>query len=82
MTVRTHCGTIVEGKVGEQVLIRGWVQKRRDLGQVIFLDVRDRSGIVQVVFSQETSQEALAIAEKIRNEYVLEIEGTQLIMRL
>ncbi|WP_413382264.1 aspartate--tRNA ligase [Alkalihalobacillus sp. 1P02AB] len=76
MTVRTHSGTIDETKVGEKVLLRGWVQKRRDLGQVVFLDIRDCSGLVQVVFSQEINSEALAIAERARNEYVLEVEGT------
>ncbi|ARK29227.1 aspartate--tRNA ligase [Halalkalibacter krulwichiae] len=70
-----HCGTLGEEQVGEKVQLKGWVQKRRDLGQVIFLDVRDRSGIVQVVFSPEVAQEALSVAERIRNEYVIELEG-------
>jgi aspartyl-tRNA synthetase len=58
------------------VVLKGWVQKRRDLGGLIFIDLRDRTGIVQVVFSPEVSPEALAVAEKVRNEYVLSIEGT------
>jgi aspartyl-tRNA synthetase len=64
-----------EEHVGEKVQLKGWVQRRRDLGQVIFLDIRDRSGIVQVVFSPEVNQEALNIAERVRNEYVIEVEG-------
>ncbi|WP_100406592.1 aspartate--tRNA ligase [Bacillus solitudinis] len=77
MIGRTHqCGVLGEQTVGEKVQLKGWVQRRRDLGQVIFLDVRDRSGIVQVVFSPEINDEALKVAERIRNEYVIEIEGT------
>ncbi|WP_062049773.1 aspartate--tRNA ligase [Bacillus sp. JCM 19034] len=76
MSQRTHhCGKIHEEQVGEVVSLKGWVQRRRDLGQVIFLDLRDRSGIVQVVFSPEVNKEALAIADRVRNEYVLELEG-------
>ncbi|OCA92447.1 aspartate--tRNA ligase [Pseudobacillus wudalianchiensis] len=71
-----ECGKISERQIGEQVTLKGWVQRRRDLGGVIFIDLRDRTGIVQIVFDSETSAEALAIAEKIRNEYVLDIQGT------
>ncbi|MFN7249203.1 MAG: aspartate--tRNA ligase [Anaerobacillus sp.] len=77
MIGRTHnCGEILEQTIGEKVRLKGWVQTRRDLGQVIFIDLRDRSGIVQVVFQPEVSAEALQIAEKIRSEYVIDIEGT------
>ncbi|MDN4494573.1 aspartate--tRNA ligase [Ureibacillus aquaedulcis] len=76
MAQRTHaCAEISEQQQGEKVVLKGWVQKRRDLGGLIFVDVRDRSGIVQVVFGDE-AKDALAVAEKIRNEYVVEIEGT------
>ena len=71
-----ECGKISEQQIGEQVTLKGWVQRRRDLGGVIFIDLRDRTGIVQIVFDSETSAEALAIAEKVRNEYVLDIQGT------
>ncbi|WP_449620053.1 aspartate--tRNA ligase [Robertmurraya sp. Marseille-Q9965] len=70
------CGEVPEHVIGEQVTLKGWVQKRRDLGGLIFIDLRDRTGIVQVVFNPEESPEALAVAEKIRNEYVLDIKGT------
>jgi aspartyl-tRNA synthetase len=77
MIGRTHsCGMVLEGTVGQKVKLKGWVQTRRDLGQVIFIDLRDRSGIIQVVFQPEVSEEALAIADKVRSEYVLDIEGT------
>ncbi|WP_042345693.1 aspartate--tRNA ligase [Bacillus massiliigorillae] len=70
------CGEILESAIGEKVTLKGWVQKRRDLGGLIFIDLRDRTGIVQVVFNPDVSQEALAIAEKIRNEYVISLTGT------
>ncbi|MGD6957043.1 aspartate--tRNA ligase [Rossellomorea aquimaris] len=77
MTKRTaYCGDITESYIGEKITIKGWVQKRRDLGGLIFIDLRDREGIVQVVFNPDLSGEALALAEKIRNEYVLSVTGT------
>ncbi|MFG6114220.1 aspartate--tRNA ligase [Halobacillus sp. MO56] len=72
---RHHCGKLRESDIGSKVMLKGWVQKRRDLGGLIFIDLRDRSGIVQVVFNPEVSSEALKIAETVRNEYVLEIHG-------
>lgn len=71
-----YCGEVTEAAIGEKVILKGWVQKRRDLGGLIFIDLRDRTGIVQVVFNPEVSNEALTIAEKVRNEFVLDIEGT------
>jgi aspartyl-tRNA synthetase len=74
---RTYfCGEVTETAIGEKIVLKGWVQKRRDLGGLIFIDLRDRTGIVQVVFHPDVSAEALQIAEKIRGEYVLDIEGT------
>lgn len=70
-----YCGEVTESAIGEKVVLKGWVQKRRDLGGLIFIDLRDRSGIVQIVINTEVSEEALKIAEKIRSEYVLDIEG-------
>ncbi|MCH6266742.1 aspartate--tRNA ligase [Neobacillus citreus] len=69
------CGEVPETAVGEKVTLKGWVQRRRDLGGLIFIDLRDRSGIVQIVFNPDVSKEALETAEKIRNEYVLDIVG-------
>ena len=73
---RTHyCGELSVQEVGATVTIKGWVQVRRDLGGLIFLDLRDRTGVVQTVFNPDTSAEALEIAESVRNEYVLSITG-------
>src|SRR6478752_4908494 len=77
MTKRSYyCGDVTEQATGETVLLKGWVQKRRDLGGLIFIDLRDRGGVVQVVFNPEKSAEALKIAEDVRNEFVLEVQGT------
>ncbi|MHC0035798.1 aspartate--tRNA ligase [Pseudoneobacillus sp. C159] len=74
---RTYfCGEVTESAIGEKVVLKGWVGKRRDLGGLIFIDLRDRTGLVQVVFHPDVSKDALETAEKIRNEYVLDIEGT------
>ncbi|MBU0904590.1 MAG: aspartate--tRNA ligase [Firmicutes bacterium] len=76
MTKRTHpCGEVAEKEIGQQVLLKGWVQKRRDLGGLIFVDLRDRTGIVQVVINPEISPEALTIGDKLRSEFVIEISG-------
>lgn len=73
--MRTHyCGQVNESLIGKTVELSGWVHRRRDHGQVIFVDLRDREGIVQVVFDREHPQ-AFAIAETLRNEYVIEIKG-------
>ena len=74
---RTHTsGQLNEQQIGESVQLIGWVQKRRDLGGLIFVDLRDRTGLVQVVFNPETSESAIQIADKLRNEYIVEIKGT------
>lgn len=76
MAERTeYCGRISKELLGHTVTLKGWVQKRRDLGDLIFIDLRDREGIIQVVFNPVFSKKALAIAETVRNEYVLEIKG-------
>ncbi|MWJ33626.1 MULTISPECIES: aspartate--tRNA ligase [Saccharibacillus] len=71
-----HCGQITSAQIGETVTLNGWVQTRRDLGGVLFIDLRDRSGIVQAVFNPAYSGEALQTAERVRTEYVLAIKGT------
>lgn len=73
---RTHyCGEVTDKQIGETITLKGWVQIRRDLGGLIFIDLRDRTGIVQTVFNPDVSGEALAIADKVRNEFVLSITG-------
>ncbi len=62
-------------QVGQSVLIKGWVNIRRDHGKLIFLDVRDRTGLIQVVINPKVSEEAHKVANDIRNEYVIELEG-------
>jgi aspartyl-tRNA synthetase len=74
---RTHmCGTLSEAHLGEVVSLNGWVQKRRDLGSLIFVDLRDRSGIVQIIFDRDISPEAFQTAENLGSEYVVSIRGT------
>jgi aspartyl-tRNA synthetase len=76
---RTHyCGALRAGDAGRNVVVMGWVHRRRDLGNLLFLDVRDRSGIVQVVFNKETQPEAHAKAEHARSEFVVAVEGSVL----
>lgn len=70
-----YCGEISEKNEGETVVLKGWVQKRRDLGGLIFIDLRDRTGIVQIVFNPDVSKEALSIADGVRSEYVLDVQG-------
>jgi aspartyl-tRNA synthetase len=70
------CGEVTEEAIGEKVTLKGWVQKRRDLGGLIFIDLRDRTGLVQIVFNPDVSPEALSLAEKVRTEYVLDVKGT------
>ncbi len=70
------CGDLREDSVGSQPTLAGWVSRRRDHGGVIFVDLRDRSGIVQVVFNPETSPQAYEIADQLRSEWVVQIKGT------
>ncbi|MCG8482367.1 MAG: OB-fold nucleic acid binding domain-containing protein, partial [Clostridia bacterium] len=73
---RTHkCGELRSEHIENTVVLNGWVQKRRNLGGLIFVDLRDKTGIVQVVFDKDVSAEAFYIADKIRSEYVIGIEG-------
>ena len=75
MTRTNYCGQVAKDNLGQSVKLNGWVQKRRDLGGMIFIDLRDTTGIVQVVFNGEVEKELLEIAETLRAEYVVEIEG-------
>jgi aspartyl-tRNA synthetase len=74
---RTHtCGELTEKYVGENVVLNGWVDRRRDLGGVIFIWLRDRYGITQVVFEQEHSEYVYNLGKQLRNEFVISVEGT------
>src|ERR1700689_3339348 len=74
--MRTHyCGQINEQLLGQDVTVAGWVHRRRDHGGVIFVDLRDREGLVQVVFHPE-QQAIFANAEKLRHEFVVRVRGT------
>ena len=75
---RTHmCGALREENVGQNVVVMGWAARRRDLGNLIFIQLRDRTGIIQIVFDKNTTDDALfEKAFKIRQEYVLAITGT------
>lgn len=73
---RTHmCGSLNSQNIDTEVVLNGWVQKRRDLGGLIFVDLRDRSGILQVVFDKDISEKAFHTAETIGSEYVVAIRG-------
>jgi aspartyl-tRNA synthetase len=73
---RSHyCGALRASDAGKPAIILGWVARRRDRGNLLFLDVRDRTGIVQVVFNKETQPEAHAKAEQARGEFVVGVEG-------
>ncbi|MBP3624680.1 MAG: aspartate--tRNA ligase [Peptococcaceae bacterium] len=78
MLKRTHnCNDLRKEHVGQEVILMGWAQKRRDHGGVIFIDLRDRSGIAQVTASPETcSEEVFQAADSVRSEYVLAVKGT------
>jgi aspartyl-tRNA synthetase len=74
--LRTHaCGELGAKDVGREVTLAGWVDRRRDLGGVVFVSLRDREGIVQAVFDPSVSQQAHRIASQVRSEYVLQLSG-------
>jgi aspartyl-tRNA synthetase len=70
------CGELDTTRVGEAVRVAGWVHRRRDHGGLIFIDLRDRTGLFQLVFHPETSAEAHAVAERLRSEHVISAAGT------
>src|SRR6185295_10667013 len=73
---RTHyCGSLTDAHVGQTVTLMGWAATRRDLGGVVFIDLRDREGICQVVARSEVSKEAHDAADRARGEYVLAVVG-------
>ena len=73
---RTHyCGTVTPEMIGREVVVCGWAQKTRDMGTLVFIDLRDRTGIVQLAFDDKTDPALLAKAQKVRAEYVLMARG-------
>ncbi|HWQ79700.1 MAG TPA: aspartate--tRNA ligase [Anaerovoracaceae bacterium] len=73
---RTHmCGVLTEKNIGEKVVLNGWIQKRRNLGGLIFCDLRDKSGLVQIVFDDTIPQALFQQADRLRSEYVIGIKG-------
>lgn len=73
---RTHyCGEITEDKIGRDVVLMGWVQRRRDHGGLVFIDLRDRTGIVQVVFNPQEDPETHERSHSVRSEFVLAVKG-------
>lgn len=72
----TMCGTLTAGDAGKNVTLMGWVNRRRDLGNLIFIDLRDRSGVVQVVFDNERNPALHSKVETVRSEYVLAVVGS------
>ena len=71
-----YCGELRESHAGKEVILCGWVQKQRDLGQLVFVDLRDRTGIVQLAFDDSTDREIFAKAQSLRSEYVVCAKGT------
>ena len=71
----TWCGSLDAGRTGEEVRVAGWVHRRRDHGGLIFIDLRDRTGLVQLVFHPDTSGAAFALAERLRSEHVVSAVG-------
>ena len=69
-----NCGELGKNSVNDQVQVAGWVHRRRDHGGLIFIDLRDRSGLIQVVFNQE-NKDLHAQAEKLRSEFVISVTG-------
>lgn len=70
------CGTLSSEDEGKEVTLMGWVNRRRDLGSLIFVDLRDRTGLIQVVFNEEWDRELFSKADTLRNEYVIAVSGT------
>ena len=73
---RTHyCGELREKNINEEVVLMGWVQKKRNLGGLVFVDLRDTSGLCQIVFDTDVDKEAFEKAEKLGAEFVIAVKG-------
>ncbi|HHJ7887059.1 TPA: OB-fold nucleic acid binding domain-containing protein, partial [Streptococcus pyogenes] len=71
-----YAGRVREEHIGTTITLKGWVSRRRDLGGLIFIDLRDREGVMQLVINpEEVSSNVMATAERLRSEYVIEVEG-------
>ena len=81
-TRRTHsCGDLRPSDVGKTAVLMGWVHRRRDLGGVIFIHLRDRDGITQLVFDESKNKEAHARAQELSSEYVIAVSGKVMLRR-
>ncbi len=75
--LRTHtCNQLTHADVGSFVTLAGWVQSRRDHGGLLFIDLRDRYGITQIVFHPQDNQDAFKVGDSVRSEYVIQVKGT------
>ena len=74
---RSHrCTEVTAANIGQEVIVMGWVQKSRNKGGIIFVDLRDRSGILQLIFEEsDCGEESFAKAEKLRSEFVIAVKG-------
>ena len=72
----SYCGELTAEMIGQKATVCGWVQRQRDLGGLIFIDLRDRTGLIQLQFDESVNKEAFDIAFGVRSEYVLEVTGT------
>nr|MDF9463080.1 OB-fold nucleic acid binding domain-containing protein [Lactobacillus amylovorus] len=70
-----YCGNITEKYIGQDVNLYGWVQRVRNLGNLVFIDLRDREGLVQIVVNKDSGKELMDIADSLGNEYVLQVKG-------
>ena len=70
-----YCGTLTKEKIGEEVVVAGWIQRQRDLGGLIFADLRDRSGIIQLAFDDTTEKKVFEKAAQLRSEFVVMANG-------
>ncbi|UCD57416.1 MAG: aspartate--tRNA ligase, partial [Candidatus Hydrogenedentota bacterium] len=72
----TYCGELRPAHAEKTVTLAGWIQRRRDHGNLIFVDLRDRTGLVQVVFNPQIDSSVHALSQKLRNEFVIAVTGT------
>ena len=70
------CGELNSAHIGQEVVLNGWIQRRRNLGGLIFCDLRDKTGIVQIVFNQDVPEELFKKADSLRSEFVVGVQGT------